>query len=173
MPDELKDAAEQLTALVQSHMDEAELSQADRERNVAALERGPWCTKAALDGIPILTVRLPWAALILLGLKTIENKNQNFRYRGRIGIHVSKSTPRNYYRAAQKLCDELGYTVPDQCHLEPFNGKIIGTVDCVGCVTSNESEWFEGPYGLVLESPLFLDYPIPANGKLGFWRLSQ
>lgn len=173
MPDNLKDAADQLTSLVQSHMDDAELSHIEREQNVAAQPAPVWCTKTALDGIPILTVRLPWAALILLNLRNIENRSKSFSYRGRIGIHVSKSTPRNYYRAAQKFCDELGHQIPDQKYLEPFNGNIIGTVDCVGCVTNHDSEWFEGPYGLVLESPLWLDEPIPAKGKLGFWRFTQ
>lgn len=132
-----------------------------------------YCNRNSLNGIPILTVRLPWAALIMLGLKSIENRGQSYRYRGRIGIHVSKSTPRNYYQQAQQFCNEIGYTVPDQERLDCFNGKIIGTVDCVGCVTNSDSEWFDGPYGLVLESPLWLEEPISAKGKLGFWRLTQ
>jgi hypothetical protein len=37
----------------------------------------------------ILTVRQPWASLIVAGLKDVENRPWNTKYRGRLGIHAA------------------------------------------------------------------------------------
>lgn len=103
-----------------------------------------------------LTIKQPWAGLILVAGKDIENRNWPTNFRGRVAIHASaraEDTP------PQKYAGHPAFT----------NGAVVGTVEIVDCVYKSDSEWFFGPYGYVLRNPVVFDTPIPAKGQLGFW----
>jgi hypothetical protein len=36
----------------------------------------------------VLTVRQPWASLIVAGIKNVENRSWRTKYRGKLGIHA-------------------------------------------------------------------------------------
>lgn len=125
----------------------------------------------------VLTVRQPWASLIIFSGKDIENRTWPAP-RGiisqRIAIHSSKALDHQEFLAAIDLCQARGIKVSglteDQL-TQP--GVILGTVLLTQCVRSHSSKWFVGPYGFVLTDPQPLARPIPAKGKLGFWEFDM
>jgi len=112
-----------------------------------------------------LSIRQPFAWLVVEGHKPIENRSKRTNYRGPLFIHAPlkmfdlKMTLRDYGRAMQ-------VTFPDAFRM----GGIVGVVDLVDVVTSSRSKWFNGPYGWVLENPRPLPFE-PADGKLGIFHL--
>jgi|HubBroStandDraft_2_1064218.scaffolds.fasta_scaffold383611_1 hypothetical protein len=118
-----------------------------------------------------LSIRQPWAWLILHAGKNIENRNWQprnpaLRFRGTCLIHAGI--------ALQPISDELrawvkqtaGVDLPRSDELP--RGGIVGQVDVVDVVRASSSPWFEGPCGLVLKNPK----PLPFRaykGMLGFF----
>lgn len=111
-----------------------------------------------------LSIRHPWAWLIVNGYKDIENRSWQTEYRGPFLVHAGKRFDKEGYLWVTKNFPEI--QLPE---LEEFQmGGVIGAVDLVDCVSVSESRWFEGPYGFVLQNPRHLPF-IPVNGKLGFF----
>ena len=119
-----------------------------------------------------LSVRQPWAWLIVNGHKDIENRMWPTRVRGRVLIHASATVRQSSFWNAYDLAHDLVYPKladsipPLQCL--PL-GMIVGSVEIVDCVESHESPWFEGRYGLVLRNPAVLPHR-PCRGALKFFR---
>jgi hypothetical protein len=121
-----------------------------------------------------LTIKQPWASLIMFGGKDIENRDwaaPAWLLGKRIAIHCSKKIDPFDIEDAM----DLGYSrgLPLKCidiiQGNLLGGVILGTVRLVTCVRSSESPWFVGDYGFVLADPQPFDEPIPARGSLGFW----
>ena len=108
-----------------------------------------------------LSVKQPWAWLIVHGLKTIENRTWPTKFRGRIYLHASKS-----FDVALVVRCQQGRIIPNL-----QRGAIIGEVDIVDCVAESDSPWFTGPYGFVLRNPVAYEYPIPWRGKQRFFEV--
>lgn len=120
-----------------------------------------------------LSVRQPWAWLIIHAGKDIENRSWRTRFRGRVLIHASQGMTRREYEAAMNWI-VLNSRLPLDFH-EPKIGElqrggIIGEVEIVDCVTESPSPWFmEGGYGFVLRNAKALPFD-PCKGALGFFR---
>ncbi len=118
-----------------------------------------------------LSIRQPWAWLILHAGKDIENRNWKLRnpalrFRGTCLIHTGI--------AVQPISDDLrarvratsGVDLPRSDELP--RGGIVGQVDVIDVVQDSPSPWFEGPCGLVLANPK--PPPLVAcRGRLGFF----
>lgn len=117
-----------------------------------------------------LSIRQPWAWLILNAGKDIENRDWPTAIRGRILIHASKGMTKDEYRNGQ---DTLAEVEPLRL-LPPFDalprGGIVGTVELVDCVERSDSPWFFGQYGFVLRDPQPMPFQ-PLKGMLGFFRV--
>lgn len=119
-----------------------------------------------------LTIKQPWAGLIIAGIKDVENRTWKTAYRGRVLIHTSK-TPCSrgeleaYPLPALEESIELGEYTPGQF----VNGAIIGSVEIVDCVMNHPSVWAEkGVYNWVLANPVKFEKPIlNVKGLLGLW----
>ena len=111
-----------------------------------------------------ISVRQPWAWLIVGGHKNIENRSRNTKFRGRVLIHASQTMTDNDILSALDICEEQGVQLPD----EVATGAIVGMATIVDVVTQSTSPWFAGEYGYVLSSPVALP-PIQCKGALGFW----
>lgn len=112
-----------------------------------------------------LSVRQPWAWLIVEGYKPVENRTWPTRFRGDMLIHASSGcTEREYLEAQQFIQESVRRVInlPRREHLEL--GGLVGMVRLVDCVRYSQSPWFAGPYGLVLEKP----YPLPFRPMRGF-----
>jgi hypothetical protein len=102
----------------------------------------------------ILSLRQPWAHLVVSGSKDIENRTWSTPYRGPLLIHASL----NVNRAA---CRRHGL---DPANLE--RGGVVGIAEIVDCVTMHKSKWFEGPIGFVLRNRRKLPF-VKWKGTLG------
>ena len=112
----------------------------------------------------ILTVRQPWASLIVLGHKDIENRTWSTRYRGPLLIHAASVISRND-RIATRLRRIHGFELPHKLPL----GRIVGVVRLDGCISRSESPWFDGPVGWQLSGARALAFDRHIVGRLGLW----
>jgi len=116
-----------------------------------------------------LSIRQPWAWLILNGGKDIENRTWPTQFRGWVLLHASKSgTKAEYTEAAYFALHHCGLPyIPEARQLE--KGGIVGMARIVDCVTESESQWFQGKYGFALKDVK----PVPfmaCKGRLGFFK---
>src|SRR5262245_16833844 len=102
----------------------------------------------------IITIRQPWAHLIVNGSKDIENRSWKTSYRGPVLIHASLNENR-------ALCRKY--------RLDPKalqRGGVVGIALITDCVVKHRSDWFFGPYGFVLRKRRPLKF-IKWKGSLG------
>lgn len=122
-----------------------------------------------------ITIKQPWASLIVHGIKDIENRTWQCpkKYIGqRVLIHAGVDK-----RGGWTLNhDQAGalYRSKSILHSTDFDdlpfGSIIGSVEIVDCVQNHPSVWAEkGVYNWVLANSILFTNPIPAKGKLSFW----
>jgi hypothetical protein len=122
-----------------------------------------------------LSIKQPWAWLILHAGKDIENRNWQprnpaLRFRGTCLIHAGI--------AVQPISDELrawvkqtsGVDLPRSDDLP--RGGIVGQVDVIDVVRASSSPWFEGPYGLVFANAKSLRFAA-CRGRLGIFEPLQ
>jgi len=106
-----------------------------------------------------ISIRQPWAHLIVHGKKRIENRSWTTAYRGPLLIHAAGRRPRVEDLAA--ISRAHGVALPEDFD----HGAFIGVADLVEVITQSDSPWFCGRYGLVLRNVRPID-PIPAPGRL-------
>ncbi|MBZ5689851.1 MAG: ASCH domain-containing protein [Acidobacteriia bacterium] len=118
-----------------------------------------------------LTIRQPWASMIVWGLKTVEVRSWSTEYRGEIFIHAAKRIDE---RAASLFClDDLP------------RGALLGTVQLVDVEPLTPDRWKQladdhlqtgacepGLYAWHVASPKALGYPIQFQGELGLFQIS-
>lgn len=121
-----------------------------------------------------LSLRQPYAELVVIGQKTIELRKWKTKHRGKFLVHASKYQP-------------------SLIELEPFGlrldmldfGAIIGTAELVGIKdydNLDESEWqndiphhlagmdyIESTKGFILKNAMKFVDPIPYKGQLQFF----
>ena len=127
--------------------------------------------------LPAITIRQPWADLIVRGTKTIENRSRRLRYRGLLLIHASASLHRNELAAARHHIQNFITDPLEQERLLKLiapedilpTGGIIGIAQLTGCVSHSSNPWFVGPYGLTIAKAQSLPFH-PCKGQLGLWR---
>jgi len=119
-----------------------------------------------------LTLRQPYAELMVQGKKTIEIRMWNTKFRGEFLVHSAKNIFLNDYTKFRLDPKKL------------VTGKIIGKVTLVDVKKYEtieefgadfdkhkaEDRWFRKPcFGFILENSKRLDKPIPARGSLTFF----
>lgn len=119
-----------------------------------------------------ISIRQPWAWLILHACKDVENRTWPTKVRGRVLIHASKGMTRAEYFDA---CDFYHSIEPfDPVVIPNFGelsrGGIVGAMNITDCVTESKSSWFFGPYGFVISSAMTLPF-APCKGSLGFFKV--
>jgi hypothetical protein len=118
-----------------------------------------------------LSIRQPWAWLIVNGHKDIENRVWSTRYVGPLVIHAAKGmTNDEYDDVVDMLSDDprlRHIQLPDRKLID--RGGIVGIAHCNGSVDQCDSPWFFGPYGFVLSNQRAFHTMIPFKGQLGFF----
>lgn len=119
----------------------------------------------------VLSIRQPWASLIVYGYKKYEFRSWQTHYRGDLLIHASKGFEKQYIELFKDL------NIPME------SGKIIGKVtleDCLEVTSKLESELIkENPkvygqnkgrtgYAWKVSNPKLIK-PISINGRLNLW----
>ena len=146
-----------------------------------------------------LTIKQPWASLIIYGLpetkvvpcgdgkstrleatgkafyKNIENRKwplpRDFYIPQRVYIHTAKRDD-NFDASFKWLCNLFqGAFGLILAHYSKNipRGAIIGEVTIVDDVVESDNPWFTGPHGFVLTKPKPYKVPIPCKGRLGFF----
>lgn len=119
-----------------------------------------------------ISIRQPWAELILQGRRTIEPRTWQTNYRGRIAIHASQTVK-------EEACVAYGL---DQTKV--VRGALVGTVELVDVLPLDKRGWealreqhlslrdFPGPmFGWRLEDPQRLPQPIPMRGRMSLFNV--
>ncbi len=116
-----------------------------------------------------ISIRQPWAWLIVQGLKDIENRDWSTTFRGRVLVHAGKANDHESYNDACAVASRCGITaLPIESYFA--RGGIIGSVEIIDCVKWSKSPWFFGTYGFVLANPKPLPF-VPFKGSLGFFNV--
>lgn len=126
-----------------------------------------------------LSIRQPWAWLIVNGFKKVENRTWLTKYRGEFLIHAGKKLVPADYDAAMLFIEafvnpDLVCLVPGPAEL-PLGG-VVGVATLLDCVTEVRSPWFTGGaangggFGFVLERAMPMPF-MPWKGKQGFFNV--
>ena len=124
----------------------------------------------------VLTIKNPWATLIVNNYKEYEFRSWKTKYRGKILIHSSQDLEKNMLNRFKNY------------NLNYINGVIIGEAILTDCILVDEKfqEKLEKENKLVygnsghvtkyawkLENIKKYDKPIYINGKLGLWNYEE
>ncbi len=114
-----------------------------------------------------LSLKQPWAELIVSGKKTIETRKWKTNFRGEFFIHSSKNSDLEY-------CDEINLK-------DLVTGCLIGKAELVDVKEYKSKEEFDKDYNKHF-AKIFVRYgfrlknnhrikPIPLKGKLNFFEV--
>lgn len=121
----------------------------------------------------VLTIKQPWATLIMLGYKKYEFRSWQTKYRGEILIHAGKGVDKE---AMKRLKKYLPGELP--------SGKILGKATLVDCIKvtpefknqllkENKDIYatssFSEDFGWKMENVEVFKEPIDAKGNLSLW----
>ena len=127
----------------------------------------------------VISIRQPWAWLIVNGYKNVENRTWRRAFTGPVCIHASQKIDVDAQQAlfmGQHPVDS-DFSLPPGCaerfiedtKTVPMLGGIVGTAEITGCVSDLDSPWFVGPYGFTLANARPAPF-VAMPGKLGIFR---
>jgi hypothetical protein len=127
-----------------------------------------------------LSIKQPWADLIVSGHKDIENRTWRTNFRGRVYVHASQKYDHRHrdmsslftFPQWDSLTTELQYEL---CSLSWQKSAIIGEVDIIDCVQNHPSIWAEtAVWNWILSNPVKYDAPtLNVKGGLSFWQFNR
>ena len=123
----------------------------------------------------VLTVRQPYASLLVGGVKDVENRSRRTNYRGTVLIHAGA----RMHDVVSFLRKRHEFTVEEITIMTQVNeveenelfGCIVGSVEIVDCIKDSTSPWAErGQWHWVCRNAKVFDHPIRnVKGRLGLW----
>jgi hypothetical protein len=113
-----------------------------------------------------LSIRQPWAWLVASGVKDIENRTWDTRYRGMVLIHAGKALDVDGFRNWPLGCTrETAHTLG--------MGGIIGVALLTGTGTRWLSTWYEGAPNIGWRMDAAARLPFsPLKGSLGLFNVT-
>ena len=123
-----------------------------------------------------LTIKEPWATLIIDGYKKYEFRSWKTNYRGKILIHAGMSLEKDMLKRFEEYdlkCSKgeiIGEAELTDCILvdKEFNDELI-KINPVVYSKSNHVQ----KYAWKLENVIKYSNPIPIKGKLGLWNYEK
>jgi hypothetical protein len=108
-----------------------------------------------------LTIKNPWAYLICIGQKDVENRTWHTKFRGRVLIHSAAK-------------EDMKKNVPLILNFSP-NSAIIGSVEIIDCIRDFNSEWAFPEYWhwILRDAELFKNPILGIKGSLSFWNIPE
>jgi hypothetical protein len=116
-----------------------------------------------------LSIIQPWAHLIAIGLKDVENRTWATSHRGRVLLHASKRVDRLEFAGAMRIARDDSNPDFDLTPGDVAFGALIGHADIVDCVWQSDSPWFRGPRGFVLANAALWSAHVPCRGMPGLF----
>jgi hypothetical protein len=133
-----------------------------------------------------ISIRQPWATLIVHAGKTIENRSWPTKFRGPVLIHASKGMTQDEWLSAIQFAHytcgvprEILKAHCEQHALDKLRGGIVGYAEVTDCMCTerhaslkpeHRSPWFMGEYGFQLANVHPLPF-LPMVGRLGFFEV--
>ena len=113
-----------------------------------------------------LSIKQPYAELILQGKKTIELRKWNTSFRGEFLVHASKTPDQEAMKKFNFSDLPLGFIIGkvNLADVKKYKNKI----ECLKDKDKHLAEYKWGNYGFILTTPIKLK-PISCKGNLGFW----
>lgn len=118
---------------------------------------------------PALSVRQPWAELLISGRKSIELRKWATDYRGRLWLHAG-------LKASPELERHFGLQ-------GAYKGGFVGSIQLAAVVPMTSERWQQwqdhhldtGPYehgmfAWLMEAPRRFKAPVPSQGRLGLFK---
>lgn len=122
-----------------------------------------------------LSIRQPWAWLIIAGYKPVENRSQATSIRGDFLIHVGRAIDAEAHAALMRgrhpvtgEPSKLRLVYPPARGDSFRLGGFVGIAELTGCVSEHPSEFFTGPYGWLVEKARPIRFQ-PYPGQLGWF----
>lgn len=113
-----------------------------------------------------LTIKQPWAWLIVNGYKDVENRSRRTHHRGHLLIHAGLDKSEFNDDMADYIKHKYDVDIPDALEF----GGIVGVADVVDCSDTHASRWFvNGNFAWVLGNPRRLAFR-PCKGALGLFK---
>ncbi len=113
-----------------------------------------------------LSLRQPWAWLVINGYEDIEKRSWRTNHRGRLLIHASSSSAWINSEFVETIRRDYGVALPAKFDL----GGIVGVVEVTDCVKRHPLKWkFQDSWGWVLENPRQLAFR-PCKGFVGLFK---
>jgi hypothetical protein len=125
--------------------------------------------------VKALSIRQPWAWLIVNGHKPLENRTWTTPCpRGPLLIHAGKSMTRAEWASCELTVRAIAphVALPSLEALQHQLGGIVGRCTLSGWVHEHPSPWFFGPYAFTLEDARPLPF-TPCRGALGFFDVEE
>lgn len=117
-----------------------------------------------------LTIKQPWAELIIAGLKDVENRSRRTHFRGRFAVHAGLQRADFEDLDLDGMPKRLRKPVEQAWERHANPGRVLGTVELVDCVQTSASPWaIDGYWHWLLADPKPYTRPVPAKGQLGLW----
>jgi len=121
-----------------------------------------------------LSIRQPWAELIIRGIKDVENRSWATEYRGPLAIHAAKTF---YYNLVDKVEREEWEDLRDEFGIdkdELVYGSLVGTVELVEVTKQVKSNWhIQGSWGWYVKNAKRPDKPVPVRGMPGLFEVEE
>jgi hypothetical protein len=115
-----------------------------------------------------LSIRQPWAWLVVNGWKNVENRGWATRHRGDLLIHAAASMTRADYESCRIVVDGIHDDLAMPMYEDLPRGGIVGEVKLLDCVDDHPSPWFTGPVGWVMYDACACEL-VPWSGKQGLF----
>ena len=119
-----------------------------------------------------LSIRQPWASMIVYGFKPVENRSWRSHYRGPLLIHAGKKYD---HEGENWIINNLDCSPEMLARIkqsQDLRGGIIGSVNMVDCVSYHESPWYAGDCAFVFTDPKPMDFRA-CRGKLNFFDVPE
>ena len=130
----------------------------------------------------VLTIQEPYATFIMQGMKRIEKRSWQTKYRGEIYIHAGKS--KKFFK---KIKDDKVLKLLESINLN--YGNIICKAELVDCIYMTEEfidkvkkennyeyilgEYKVGRYAWILQNVQEINQKIQTKGKLNIWNYNE
>jgi hypothetical protein len=129
-------------------------------------------TVGPAPGERCLSLRQPFAHLILMGIKTVENRRWPTKYRGRLWIHAAKTLD---VKSWSDVFDGDDFAELPALSALPL-GAVIGAAEVWDCVElgdvpdgADPGGFASGEWCWLLRDPRPLATPFPCKGALSLW----
>jgi hypothetical protein len=124
--------------------------------------------------MPALSIRQPWAWLIVHGYKDVENRDWATNFRGRFLVHAGKVMTLPYYEDQIGAMAEhhlLPAGIPSYEEMCTQRGGIVGEARMTDCRDYSPSRWYlPGGFAWSLADAKPLPF-WPMKGRLGFFNV--